>query len=388
MGRPDGRDPGLEGGPPPGERLRIAHVLPTFDIGGQERVALDLARAYRAGGHQVCAISLVDGPEGPLGVAFRAAGVATFAVRKGPRVDPTLPFRLARLLAAERIQVVHTHNPMALTYGAPAGKLVGAVVVHTKHGENLELHGRRVLVRRVLSAFADAFVAVSPQTAEAARASRDVREEKLRVIPNGIDLSRFGDPDGMARRDVRAELGIPGDAWVVGSVGRLAPEKDHALLVRAMAPLLGPGHRLLVVGEGPERAAIERAVDQAGAGRWVHLPGARADVPRLLGAFDTFALPSNSEGLPLVLLEAMAAGLPIVATRVGGIPDVVEEGTTGLLVPPSDPEALRERLARLRADPALAAGLGQRARQAALQRYSLRSMSDAYLALYRALRRR
>jgi glycosyltransferase involved in cell wall biosynthesis len=372
----------------PDERLRIAHVLPSFQIGGQERVALDLARTYQGEGHQVCAISLEGGPEGPLGAAFRAAGVEAWAVPKGPRVDPTLPFRLARRLAAEHIQVVHTHNPMALTYGAPAGKLVGAVVVHTKHGENLEQHGRRVLVRRALSVLADAFVAVSPQTAAAARASRDVREAKLRVIPNGIDLSRFGDPDGLARSGARQELGIPGEAWVVGSVGRLAPEKNHALLVRALAPRLGERARLVIVGEGPERAAIELAVRETGTARWVHLPGARSDVPRLLAAFDAFALPSISEGLPLVLLEAMAAGLPIVATSVGGIPDVVQEGVTGLLVPAADGDSLRGRLSMLQDDPALARRLGLRAREIALQRYSLRSMSDAYLELYRSLLQR
>jgi len=372
-----------------GERLRIAHVLPSFAIGGQERVALDLARTYVGEGHRVCAFSLDAEQEGPLGDAFRAAGVDTWVVpKKGPSVDPSLPFRLARRLSSERIQVVHTHNPMALTYGALAGKLVGAVVVHTKHGENLEQHGRRVLVRRALSAFADAFVAVSEQTAAAARASRDVREGKLRVIPNGIDLSSFGDPEGLARASARRELGIPSDAWVVGSVGRLAPEKNHALLVRALAPMLGQAARLVIVGEGPERAAIELAVRETGSARWVHLVGARSDVPRLLSAFDAFALPSISEGLPLVLLEAMAAGLPIVASSVGGIPDVVQDGVTGLLVPPADGERLHGRLAVLRDDAALARRLGLRAREIALQRYSMRSMSDAYLDLYRSLLRR
>ena len=124
--------------------LLIAHVLPSFQIGGQERVALDLSRVQRARGDRVLAFSIDGRPEGSLAAAFRAAGVETRAMAKGPRVDPTLVLRLAARFARAGVDVVHTHNPMALTYGAPAGKLAGAVVVHTKHGENLEAHGRRL----------------------------------------------------------------------------------------------------------------------------------------------------------------------------------------------------------------------------------------------------
>ena len=365
-------------------RIRIAHVLPSFHIGGQERVALDLARTQWSQGHHVLAFSIDAPPEGKLGEAFRAAGVETRTVSKGPRVDPSLVVRLALHFAREGIDLVHTHNPMALTYGAPAGKLARAVVVHTKHGENPERHGRRIVLRRALSVFADAFVAVSPTTAESARASRDVRDSKLRTIPNGIDVTRFG-VDGGARSAVRRELGIPDDAWVVGTVGRLAPEKNQVLLVQALAGLLGERFRLVIVGDGPEAGAIESASSGARIERWVHLPGARSDVPRILASFDVFALPSVSEGLPLVILEAMATGLPVVASAVGGIPDVVEEGETGMLVPPSNPGALRERLVALADDRVRAHEIGARARSVAIERYSLHTMAGAYMQLYRQL---
>jgi glycosyltransferase involved in cell wall biosynthesis len=381
---PGGAHPGAaQGGPrSAADRIKIAHVLPSFHIGGQERVALDLARTHLSQGHDVMAFSIDGSAEGKLGEAFRAAGVRTRNVPKGPRVDPTLVVRLALALARERVDLVHTHNPMALTYGAPAGKLARAGVVHTKHGENPERHGRRVILRRVLGAFADAFVAVSPMTAEAARASRDVPERKLRVIPNGIDVSRFG-PDPAARAAVRRELGIPDDAWVVGTVGRLAAEKNQVLLVRAAVGLLGERTRLLIVGDGPEASAIGRASVDAGLAPWVHLAGAQADVPRFLAAFDLFALTSVSEGLPLVILEAMATGLPVVASAVGGIPDVVEEGVTGMLVPSGDAEALRGRLTVLSGDRARAARLGASAREVARRRYSLDTMAESYMALYR-----
>lgn len=374
---------GATGSPAAGNPIRIAHVLPSFHIGGQERVALDLARTHRSQGHEVVAFSIDRPPEGKLGEAFRAAGVPTRNVpRRGPGVDPTLVFRLAFALAREGIDLVHTHNPMALVYGAPAGKLARAAVVHTKHGENPETHGRRIVFRRALSVFADAFVAVSTTTAGSARESRDVQESKLRVIPNGIDVSRFG-MEGAARSEVRRELGIAEDAWVIGTVGRLASEKNQVLLVKALAGLLGEHSRLVIVGDGPEAGAIARAVGEAGLQPWVHLTGARADVARFLEAFDVFALPSLSEGLPLVVLEAMASGLPVVASAVGGIPDVVEEGATGTLVSPGNVEELRAGLLELAGDRALARMRGARAREVARARYSLDTMAGSYMELYR-----
>jgi glycosyltransferase involved in cell wall biosynthesis len=367
--------------------LRIAHVLPSFQIGGQERVALDLARMHRAAGHEVTAYALEGGPEGALAAAFRAADVEAITVAKGRGVRPELILRLAARFARRGVDVVHTHNPLPLTYGAPAGRLAGAAVVHTKHGENLEVHSRRVALRRVLSVCADAFVAVSEMTAEAARATRDVSERKLRVIPNGIDVARFG-PDPAVRRAVRAELHVPEDAWVVGTVGRLASEKNQVLLVRALGPVLGERARLVVVGDGPEEPALRRAIAEVRAERWVHLTGARADVARQLRGFDVFALPSLTEGLPLVVLEAMATALPVVASNVGGLPGVVAHGTTGLLVPPGDADALRSALVTLAADPARARELGACGRTIAASRHSLERVSDAYLDLYLDLLRR
>src|SRR5262249_41411828 len=145
-------------------------------------------------------------------------------------------------------RIVHTHNPQPLIYAAPAAKLARAAVVHTKHGANPDL-SHRVSLRRAAAMAVDAYVAVSEATAESARASRDCAPSQLRVIANGVDLSRFH-PDPRARTEVREELDIPKNAWVVGTVGRIAPEKQHALLVRAAEPLLGETFRLVVVGDG------------------------------------------------------------------------------------------------------------------------------------------
>jgi glycosyltransferase involved in cell wall biosynthesis len=361
--------------------LTIAHVLSSFGMGGQERVALDLAKGQRALGHTLVAISLAPLPEGPLAQDFAAVGCEVVTVAKRDGFDVTLPARLAWVLARRRVNIVHTHNPQPLIYGAVASKLARALAVHTKHGANPD-RGRRVALRRAAARLASAYVAVSELTAEVARQNREVDERKLHTIPNGIDLSRFH-PDFDARAQIRAELGVAGDAWIAGTVGRLAPEKDQALLLRAAAPLLDERRRLVIVGDGSERAALEVQVAALGdRARFVHLVGARRDVPRLLAACDAFALSSSTEGLPLVIPEAMATALPVVSTAVGGIPGVIDEGATGFLVPRGDEAALRARLERLALDRALGEDLGRRGRALALERYSAERMVRDYLDLY------
>jgi glycosyltransferase involved in cell wall biosynthesis len=348
-------------------------------MGGQERVALDLAVGQIAAGSRALVISLAPPPDGPLRADFDAHGVETHTVAKRDGFDATLPFRLAALLRRRGVQIVHTHNPQPLIYGAPAARLAGARAVHTKHGSNVEVG--RIWLRRAAALLVDAYVAVSAETMEQARRDGDAPARKLRAIANGIDLSRFF-PDEDARAAVRAELGIPAAAMVVISVGRLVPDKHQALLVRAMAPLVADGTRLVLVGDGPEAPALRAQVQALAGARFVHLVGARRDVPRLLAAADLFALSSRTEGLPLAIPEAMAAGLPVVSTAVGGIPSVIDEGETGFLVPPDDESALRARVAALAGDAARTRRMGQHARAVALERYAAARMVRDYLALY------
>ncbi|HWO21457.1 MAG TPA: glycosyltransferase [Kofleriaceae bacterium] len=361
----------------------IVHVLSSFGVGGQERVALDLAIGQRARGYDVGVLSLAPAPDGPMAEEFAQAGVAVGRVPKRPGVDPTLVPRLALELRRRRADVVHTHNPLPLIYGAPAARLIGAAAIHTKHGVNPGSRGHRML-RRAAAQLVYAFVAVSGTTEAQAKEQRDAPLGRLHTIPNGIRLDRYA-PDPEARAAARVELGL-GDAWVVGTVGRLDEYKNQVLLVRAMAPLLSSRVRLVIIGDGPARPDVEAAVAALPEPRWVVLTGRRMDVPRLVHAFDVFALSSKSEGLPLVVPEAMSAGLPIVATAVGGLPSVIDEGETGLLVP-VDEAALAAALARLERDRDRARAMGARAREVALARYSSERMVDAYLELYKQARR-
>ncbi|MDX2088906.1 MAG: glycosyltransferase [Kofleriaceae bacterium] len=359
--------------------LSIVHVLSSFGIGGQERVALDLAIGQRARGHEVAVLSLAPEPDGAIAMELADARIPFGRVAKNTNgLDPSLVPRLARELRRRRVDVVHTHNPLPLIYGAPAARLAGARVVHTKHGMNPGSRGQRWL-RRAAARMTHAFVAVSDTTAAQARAQGDARS--VHTIPNGIRLDRFA-PDPVARAAARSELGL-GEAWVVGTVGRFDGYKNQAMLVRAMAPLLSERVRLVIVGDGESRAEVEAAVAALPEPRWVVLTGRRMDVPRLVHAFDVFALSSSSEGLPLVVPEAMAAGLPIVTTAVGGLPSVVDHDITGLLVPVEE-GPLAVALAELTHDPMRARRMGKAARRAALARFSHDRMVDAYLQLYGA----
>ncbi len=360
----------------------IVHVLSSFGVGGQERVALDLAIGQKARGHKVAVVSLAPPPDGAMADEFREHGIAVDRVVKKGGIDATLVPRLAKLLREHGVDVVHTHNPLPLIYGAPAARLLGAAAIHTKHGINPGSRGHRLL-RRAAAQLTHAFVAVSDTTEQQARQQKDAPERRIHMVANGIRLDRYH-PDADARAATRKELGL-GDAWVVGTVGRLDDFKNQTLLIRAMAPLLSERVRLVIVGDGPTRALVEAEVARLPEPKWVTLTGRRMDVPQIVPAFDVFALSSKSEGLPLVVPEAMSVGLPIVATAVGGLPSVIDEGVTGMLVPVEE-APLRAALQKLEQDRALAKRLGEKARETALARYSSERMVDAYLELYRQAR--
>jgi glycosyltransferase involved in cell wall biosynthesis len=366
--------------------LAICHVLGSVEIGGAERVVLDLAKMQLEAGHRVAVVTLSD-TEGALAGEVRRAGAALESVPKRAKgVDLTLPLRLARWFRAHGTQVVHTHNELPLIYGAPAGRIARAVVVHSKHGI-VPVRRRAHWLRRAASSATDVFVAVSDATADTARANRECAPDKLRVVINGTDLSRFPAPEG-ARMAIRRELGIPLDARVLITVGRLVKEKNHALLIRAVAPLLNDGRRLILVGDGPLRDDLRGALQAVENGRYVHMTGARRDVPALLAGADGFVLSSDSEGLPIGLLEAWASGLVVVSTAVGGIPAAVHSGDTGLLVPSGDEGALNAAVRRVFDGEEALERMAECGRAHVRATYSAETMARSYFSLYEECRRR
>lgn len=357
--------------------MRIAEVVLSLDIGGQERLVLRMAQGFHERGHDVHVVTLTGG--GDLRGELGPIAVHDVVRRRG--FDASLYPRLWRLFRELRPDVVHTHNSVPLEYAAPAARLARVpCTVHTKHG-HITYSKSALQLARAATRCVDHFVAVSKDTALTAEREERPGKKRLTVIENGIPLGKFA-PDEAARNAIRDELRIPRDALVVGSVGRLVEEKDYPLLVRAMAPLLGERVRLVIVGEGIVRAEIEAAITPA-IRDFVVLTGARRDVSRVLCAFDVFASSSRIEGLPLAIPEAMASGLPVIATAVGGVPDIVPP-QTGVLVPHGDPQALRAAIQRLLEDQAVRTTMGEGARRYALGRFAEEPMLDRYLALYGA----
>jgi glycosyltransferase involved in cell wall biosynthesis len=360
----------------------IAHVLTSLEIGGGERVTLELASAQAALGHRVLVISLAEGPDGPLAEALRERRIPVFRVpKRGPGVDATVIVRLVASFLRERVEVAHLHNRLPLIYGVPAARLTGAVAVHTRHGPRAA-GARQEWLSRLAARGLHAYAAVSEDVRRRALESREIAPERLWVIDNGVDVDRFRPTDPAARTHARAALGIPDGAWVVGAVGRFAPEKDFPMLVRAVAPLLGEDLRLLLVGDGAEMGRVRAEVDAQGVGGLVSLPGARSDIPACLAAMDVFVLSSRMEGTPIAVLEAMAAGLPLIASAVGGLPALVTHGENGFLFPSGDEAALRARVGALRDDPPGAARVAEAGRRLVEVKHSREAMARQYLELY------
>jgi glycosyltransferase involved in cell wall biosynthesis len=360
--------------------MRIVHVVLQIRMGGQERFILNLSRELVARGHDVSVVSMTAG--GDLRGDFGAIPVRDVLQRGGSTLG--LYARLARAFRDLRPDVVHTHNPPPLLYAVPAARAsLVRRVVHTKHGANPFYTTKTLALARVATRLLSAFVSVSEGTGDAARLRERPSSRIAHVIPNGVPLEQFGADPG-ARARIRAELGIPERAAVVGSVGRLAVEKDYPFLVQAMAPLLGADVRLVLVGEGDQRGAIEAAIETyvpPERRAFVRMTGSRSDVPALFASFDLFALSSKTEGLPLVIPEAMASRLPIVATAVGGLPSIVPR-EVGRLVPHGDVESLTAALAELVRSSETRLALGRAAHAYAHERFSLTQMTTRYEELY------
>jgi sugar transferase (PEP-CTERM/EpsH1 system associated) len=352
--------------------VQVVHVVTTLAIGGLEKVVFDLARCRtkdRFGIRVICLDS-----SGVLEPAFSEIGVSVEVIGTVGSV-PSRVMKLARRLRQLRPHVVHTHNPQAHLHGAWASRMANVpAVVHTRHGrQRAEGHVLPAL-SRIATAWTSRFVAVSEDAARIARDAERVPAAKLSVIHNGIDVEQFS-----ADRVPRPQSG--GRAI---SVGRLDPIKDQGTLLRAVRLVVDrmPDFRLDMVGDGPSRPELEALRETLGLADHVLFHGYQEDVRPLLVAADVFLLSSISEGVSIALLEAMACGLPAVATDVGGNREVIVPGECGCLVPAGSPEALASGMLSVLAD----AGSFERMRHAARRRieeqFNLRKVVAQYETVY------
>jgi glycosyltransferase involved in cell wall biosynthesis len=317
---------------------------------------------------------------GPLRRAAEAAGVRYLELRHvrrqiRPWHDAMALVELVRLCRQVRPEVVHSHSSKMGVLGRLAAWVARVPVrVLTVHGWSFAaydgLAGRLFLwIERVMRPLTTAVVCVAEETREQGLAAKTCDPRRTVVIPNAVDVRSFRSPSGGSR-----------NARIIG-IGRFAYPKDFMTLLEALARVRAPCHTVLA-GDGPALPAVAAAVQENGLSERVELVGARADIPDLLTRSDVFVLSSRSEGLPVSILEAMAAGLPVVATDVGGVAEAVEDGETGLLVPAADSEALARALERLVSDPDLRRRLGAAGRARALRLFDATRYRAAYLELY------
>ncbi|MDH5833917.1 glycosyltransferase [Luteimonas kalidii] len=359
----------------------ILHVVNSLDYGGLERVVADLAIEQRARGHDVRVFSICE--TAGFRDGLEAAGVPVLVAGK----RSTLDLRVLRMLrrATAGAQVVHSHNFVPNYYAATALLgLRGKRLVNTCHNMGTRLDNRRLRLLYRWSLARTARVAmVGEQVRRRFVDDGTVSDARAVTVLNGIPVQRFGH-DERARMAARERLGIPASVPLIGCVGRLVALKHHRLLI-ASVPALAvaqPDLRVVLVGDGPEETALRAQAASLGVADRILFTGARDDVSTLLPAFDVFALPSRTEGLSIALLEACAAGVAVVASAVGGNPEIVRDGDTGRLFPDDDGDAFRAVLLALLADAGERRRLGDAARAWVAAHASVEAMATRYERLY------
>jgi glycosyltransferase involved in cell wall biosynthesis len=363
--------------------------------GGGERVAYDFVKLLdpeRFARH----LCIVNAPPADRRAAneadmaeLEALGVVVHRLEFRSLVSNLAWWRLYTLLRRESIGVLHSHMPRASVPGTIVAKLARTPVV-VSHEHTWSFKGRpvrRFLDRNIVARGSDVVLAVSERDREQMIDVERMRADRIRVLPNGIPTPNLtGAP-------VRASLGVPPEVGLIGAVGRLYAQKGYDDLISAIGVLkrsYAQPFRCLVFGHGPEQDRLQRLIDERGLGEEIQLAGRREDIADLIPALDIAVMPSKYEGMPLAILEYMAGGAPIVATAVGGVPELIDDGVHGLLVRPEDPEDLAAALQRLLEDRELAARLGAAAKQRQRANFDLdvvvRRLEDLYLELYSSSR--
>jgi glycosyltransferase involved in cell wall biosynthesis len=383
--------------------VKILRVIARLNMGGPALHVAYLTEGLTKRGYDTTLVSgsLARGEDSMAFVAD-ARGVEVVRIDElgreiSPLRDLMATIRLAKLIRKERPQILHTHTAKAGTVGRVAALLAGSrrppIIVHTFHGHVLRGYFGPLrslffrLLERRLAAGTTALIAVSPQVRDDLVALGVAPRERFVVIRLGIELDERVAPEQDGRAESRRYLGIPGDRFAVGWIGRMTAVKrtDDVLVAFKRLRDSGVDAVLCMVGDGPDRLQLEQRAHELGVARNTVFLGYQEDVAPLYAAFDALVLPSGNEGTPVSVIEALAAELPVVATRVGGVPDVVRDGEDGYLVEAGATDDLADRLAQLAGDPALRARMGKQGRERVLPRYAVERLVDDVDELYRSL---
>ncbi len=363
-------------------RYRVLQCIPDLSLGGAERMAVHLVRHLDPQRFEVGLLSFYEKLGTDLDRTLADGGHRTWYLGKKRGFDIRMIPAIRRVVREFRPHVVHTHT-ITLRYVLPVARWSGIPVrIHTIHNVASVEAGKWVWVRKL--AFRSGFVPVAIAD-EVKKGVADLYGiDDAPNIPNGIPVDEYAAP-AVSRGAWRQEEGFTEDDLLFVIIARLDPSKRQELAIRAVDAIRShPAAKLLIVGEGSAawREELERVIVQLGAAEKVRFLGRRMDIPDVLGAVDLFALSSDYEGNPLTVMEAMAAGLPVAATAVGGVPQLVDDGVTGLLSPANDFDALKRSFETLAGDAELRARMGTAARQRAKERFDVTAMATAYARLY------
>lgn len=370
-----------------GEKTKILHLISSSGLLGAEHVLLELAVHSKSQGLNVT-IGVFENSQNPNLELANCAEKFGFEVQIFPcngRFDKKTVQMIKDYMNNAGVQILHSHNYKSNFYARRALSNSNVRWVVTNHGRRF---GPKLLLYNLLDAFivrrADKIIAVSEEIAKKMKLA-GIAKGKICLIENGVNLEMF--TTNSSSQAIKESLGIKKEVLVVGAVGSLTREKGHLYLLTAVTKVAQrlPEVIFLFVGDGRERSNLERMVFKLGIEDKVIFAGMRKDIPEILSILDVFVLPSLNEGLPIALLEAQAAKVPVVATRVGAIPDVVKDGVTGILIPPEDPEAIAKSIVRVLSDRKSACNMAQRGFERVRDNFSAEKMADKYLSLYQEL---
>jgi len=359
----------------------ILHLIETWDPGGAEKMLISLVTSLDTTHYRSVICLLKDGW---LNRQLRHRGFDTVILPQRKGLDPGWIYQCMRLIRQKKVDLLHAHEFAMNFYGCIAARIMGIPIITTVHGKGYYADKwRRRFAYRFVSRNSLRMVAVSEDVRHFLITEVGASPDHLATIYNGIDPKPFTPSEEVA--GIRKELGIEGTALVIGTIGSLYPVKGHGYLLNAAARVASvlPGAIFLIAGRGELLNPLQEEAGKLGIIKNVRFLGFREDIQAILQAMDLFVLPSLSEGLSLSLLEAMAAGKPVVATNVGGNPEVVLHGITGYLVPPKDPESLALRVVELLKDRSLAQQFGANGQRRVYERFRIEQMVKSYQELYK-----
>lgn len=368
------------------EKINLLYVIYSMENGGAETLAIRLAEKLDRELFNAAVCSLSD--QGPLREVMERKGVTHFTLGKKEGKDFLLPFKLRKLIKEKKFKIIHTHNQGPLLYTYLGTRLLGKIkIVHTEHinmAKEFSYSKKHLLYNNILYRSLEGFINIAHHLTDEYQRRFDLSRAKVETIHNSVDVETHQFEPG---NSLREELGLNVDAPLIGNISALRSQKDHLTMIKAMKKVCEkvPDATLVIAGDGELRDKLLEAVHKYGLNSNIKFLGYRSDVDSLLAQFDIFALSSLYEGLPLCVLEAMAAGKPIVATNADGTNEVVHNEKTGLLVPIGDASSFADAILRIINDRNLASNMGDAAKMLVENKHNMAEMISNYEKYYKKL---